>query len=213
MIVRSLLWAFASLIIGATLATMAHADGGNVQPGDADYPATNPTPTKFIRIHGTIDGSFDMSFSIVWNATNPVCKYTTNQRAGATAPYSTITPLPAQRNGEKFDINLAVDGKLAGRCGWKFVIVYLVGKDGFLKSLIQTNTLASDLGPSPNGIVDLRCDTKQIGTRPQLWCSEGPENKSSSVRRGVLWWRPETTDVEVHVRRGRCRYAQCSESE
>ena len=61
------LWLIALVVGGCS--------GRNVQPGDRDYPETNRSPEKFLRIHGTIDPALDLRFRIEWWSDNRECVY------------------------------------------------------------------------------------------------------------------------------------------
>lgn len=178
----------------------------NVQAGDADYPTKNSSPRKFILIHGTIDESLDLVFNVGWHASNKACQYYLSRTEGALSPFGASSPLTLERDGSNFTIKLAVDGVDPGRCGWTFGGVGMGPKKGFGQSLIQTNTNRASLGPSPNGTINLRCEItmRTSPTAEQLVCSRPKsEDRSESVRGGILWWRPETSDLEVHIAKGR----------
>jgi hypothetical protein len=203
--------------VAALILLTACGPSTNVQPGDRDYPGKNPDPKKFMLLHGTIDNSLDLKFTVTWHAANDGCRYYTSRIEGATNNYFASEPLSLERNGDNFSAKVYIDGVLPGRCGWVFGGIGMSGQSGFGKSLVQTNTDPATLGRSPNGVINLRCQpAMRTGPPlvPELHCAwVEPEDRNASVRGGVLWWRPQTTDVEVHVRRGTCRLAGCADSD
>lgn len=81
----------------------------------------------------------------------------------------------------------------------------LGGKSGWRTAQIATNSLPLRLGPSPHGVAELFCrrvpDTNPAGSKQNLSCRwPRKENRNASVLMGVLWWHPQATDFEVHIR-------------
>ncbi len=205
-------------LFGALFLTACDAYSENVGPGDSDYPIKNSAPKKFLNIRGVVDPSLDLVFKTSWSASNPDCKYYTSRIEGATNPYSITDPLPVDQNGESIVAKVAVDGMLPGRCGWKFSGISMSSKSGgFGQSLVQTNTDPSSLGTSPNGIINLKCERHMRTTPPLVpeldcrWIE--PEDQKASVRGGILWWRPETTELQFNIHRGICKLAWCTDAD
>lgn len=180
--------------------------GENVKKGDKDYPEANPDPKKFMMMHGTIDMGLSLTFRAEWIATSQSCRYA---KDGVTSPFSAFTPLVLDRKKEGFTTEIAIDGVVPGRCGWTFDGVTAVAQTGNGTPLVKTHIGSMQLGASPNGVINLQC-TPIMRKKPKLtrdincdW--DRAEDPNASVRGGVLWWRPETTEAELHIRKGVCR--------
>ena len=178
--------------------------GANVAPGDRDYPQSNPHPTKFLLVHGTIDEALDVRFSVAWRANNPQCQYAVSRMAGAYNNYTASYALEIAREGTRFTSRIAIDGVLPGRCQWRFAGVNFGGRAGAMTTLIATNSYPLKAGQSPNGVVELRCASSSRNAPgfpgPSLDCRWPPqEDPGASVRGGTLWWHPEASDLEVHI--------------
>jgi hypothetical protein len=189
------LWLIALLVGGST--------GRNVEPGDRDWPVVNPTPTRFLYLHGTINPSLDIRFRILWRARNADCYWAASWIEGAFPPYTAWNPLDITRNGQQFHVRIPLDGVLPGRCQWAFDGLKFSGPTGFTTTLVATNSYPLRPGQSPDGIATLSCGWKtepgnvegERGIRCR-WPKDEDEN--ASVLGGVLWWHPEARDFEVH---------------
>jgi hypothetical protein len=187
----------------ALLASCSIVACSNVTPGDWNYPQQNPHPSKFLSVHGTMDPSLDIDFRMQWRAENPRCWWAASWIEGAFPRYTAWTELAIPRQGDKFSTRIPIDGVLPGRCQWSFAGVRFAGGKGFSQQLIATNSYPLRPGQSPNGVAVLRC---KWATEPGnvegehgiecRWPKE--EDRSASVRGGVLWWHPEAEDLEVH---------------
>jgi hypothetical protein len=193
--------------VGILLAVCS-CGGSNVTPGDRDYPKRNPEPKRFLSLHGTIDSSLGIKFGIGWSAGNPDCRYALSVMEGAYAQFSAGENLDYKVENSAFSLLVPIDGVLPGRCGWKFSGMGITAENSGM-SIVQTNSYPLKAGQSPNGIVRLHCERVMRKLEPKvpaLFCApDGPEDRSQSVLGGVLWWQPETTELEVHIRRGACR--------
>ena len=177
--------------------------GGNVAPGGPDYPESNPNPTKFLLVHGTIDKALDLKFSIEWQSQNPTCRYAVSRLEGAYASYSAGGPLAVERRGTDFSVRIPIDGVLPGLCQWAFGGVSFAGPTGWWTPLIVTNSYPLEAGQSPNGVAELHCRSVASKGEPPddktLSCRwPATEDRAASVRGGVLWWHPEASELEVH---------------
>jgi hypothetical protein len=193
------------LIFG--VCTVSACEGRNVQPGDRDYPAVNPTPTQFLHVHGSMDAALDLNFHVNWRAQSADCRYASSWIEGVFSPYTAWTPLALDRKGDSFSIQVPIDGVLPGRCGWRFDGVSFGGPIGFRTTLIATNSRPLLPGQSPNGIARLRCkwmtEPGNVEGERGLRCSwPRNEDPSASVLGGVLWWQPQTRDLEAHFTAG-----------
>jgi hypothetical protein len=204
--------------VGILLA-LASCSDSNVRPGDRDYPKKNPEPTQFLSLHGTVDGSLGIKFRVSWMAENPDCRYKISYIEGVDAQYAVAEDIDFNPENSKYSLLVPTDGMLPGRCSWRFAGISMTMADGFGTSLVRTNSYPLKAGQSPNGIVRLHCERMMRTLNPkvlELVCSpDGPEDPNQSVLGGVLWWHPETTEVEVYVRRGICKpssVADCLES-
>lgn len=178
--------------------------GGNVKPQDKDYPQENPTPAKFLSLHGTIDPSLDIDFRVQWYAENPKCQYAVSHVAGVYNRYTAWSPLVISRQGAQFSARVPVDGVLPGRCQWRFGGVTFGGRTGYRTGLIATNSYPLKPGQSPNGVAELHCKWISVNrpgfTNPNLNCRwPKKEDPNASVLGGTLWWHPQANDLEVHI--------------
>jgi hypothetical protein len=182
---------------------IAACNGGNVKPGQADYPVPNPAPKSFLFLHGTIDTPLDIDFRIQWHAEAPRCRYATSRIEGAYTWYTAWSPLTVARQGTSFSARVPIDGMLPGGCQWRFGGVTFGGKTGYRTALIATNSQPLNPGQSANGVVELRCRWDHAqghdGDDRSLSCRwPKTEDRNASVVGGVLWWHPEASDLEVH---------------
>jgi hypothetical protein len=144
------------LVLGLSISP--GCSGGNVAPGDRDYPADNPAPKNYLWLHGTIDPSLDINFRIQWLADNPGCRYTASWIEHVFVPYYASSPLPIDdRHGNSFSTRVPIDGVLSGRCEWRFAGVSFAGPIGFRTSLIVTNSPPLRPGQSADGVLVLSC--------------------------------------------------------
>lgn len=146
---------------------------------------------------------------------NPNCHYTLSYIEGAYAQYTAGEDIDYNPENSRYSLLIPTDGMLPGRCSWRFAGIWMTIAEGFGRSLVQTNSVPLKAGQSPNGIVRLHCERmmRTDPSAPELSCSpDGLEDSNQSVLGGMLWWHPETTEVEVYVRRGICkpsRVADC----
>lgn len=175
----------------------------NISQEDKDYPVKNLNPENFFLLHGTIDPSLDIKFRIGRYATNPECKYMVSVMEGASNNFSVAEPLDVSRSDNQFFVRVATDGVIPGRCGWSFggISYYSTNSKDFGQSLIQTNSYPLQPGQSPDSILELRCKEKPIpNVNPLgkgLVCRSLLKNEHG-VTGTVVWWHPETENVEVH---------------
>ncbi|PRC90571.1 hypothetical protein [Solimicrobium silvestre] len=116
-----------SIILLSTSLT-ACATGGNVEPGDADYPKINAYANSVLKIHGTNPDGVPIKFAIAWAATNihgyPVadgtCNWKSNWFEGVTTGYYVSLPIDASTKGGEYEFKVNTDAFIPGRCGWKF---------------------------------------------------------------------------------------------
>jgi hypothetical protein len=189
------------LFLGLCAITRCYA--GNVAPGDENYPRSNPSPSKFLTLHGTIDPALDLSFRVDWRASDPHCQFAASWIEGAFVPYSAWSALTFSHLGGIFSVRIPIDGVLPGRCQWRFAGVRFGGSVGFKTELIATNSYPLQPGQSPNGIAVLRCkwnsEPHSVDGDRAVRCSwPKDEDPNASVLGGVLWWHPEANDLEVH---------------
>jgi len=174
----------------------------NVSPGDKDYPVKNLNPKNFFLFHGTIDPSLDIKFKIRWDAMNPECKYMVSVLEGASNNFAAAEPLEISRSGNQFSVRVATDSVNPGRCGWMFggITFYSTSSTGYGQSLIQTNSYPLRPEQSPDSSIKLRCKLRPIPSVNPLGrglVCQSLSKKEHGVVGTVVWWHPETKDVEV----------------
>jgi hypothetical protein len=154
----------------------------NVDQASANYPKINPNPVHIFNFRGTIDPKLHLQFLTHWGASNESCYYWLSFIEGAKGYYSAALPVTYTLNHDHFDIPIATDGVLPGRCGWKFGGISLVSGS----YVVQTNSPPLGDGHFPNGKQDFNC---VVRSQQQAYSSCPPTGR-------VLWWYPETTDLE-----------------
>ncbi|HUI59451.1 MAG TPA: hypothetical protein VLX90_04475, partial [Steroidobacteraceae bacterium] len=92
----------AAVVVCLALLGVTACHGANVQQGDRDYPRTNPAPTRFLLLHGTIDPALDIDFRIEWSARSSKCRFATSRIEGAYANYTSWSALQVARRGSAF---------------------------------------------------------------------------------------------------------------
>jgi hypothetical protein len=185
----------------AALCALTSCDGSNVKSGDKDYPKLNPGPIRFMSLHGTIDPSLKVKFHIQWIADNPNCRYALSWIEGAFGQYNVSEDFPIELNGSSFSTRIPIDGVLPGPCQWRFMGLSYSGDTGSNSSLVQTNSYPLRPGQSPNGIIHLHCSMRKFipaEKENSLICYDPSDSRETGALRGVLWWHPEATDLEVH---------------
>lgn len=167
----------------------------NVKVGDKDYPKANPSPSHMFTFRGTIDSKLHIQFKTLWYATNNDCYYMTSYVEGASNNYGASSPLNYILSDNHFEVSIATDGVLPGRCGWKFSGISAIRTDiqntqltPVATYVIATNSPPLEFGKSPNGTINYNCHpkSKYAGCFPQ------------NVGDNVLWWYPETTEMEAN---------------
>jgi hypothetical protein len=96
----------------------------NIKPGEADYPALNPHPTRVLYLSGELPQSLQIGFTVFYEADPDAgtvqagiyCGFKFNQESFPL--YSIEEPLPIRRDGQRFHASVAVDKYLPARCGW-----------------------------------------------------------------------------------------------
>ncbi len=175
----------ALLIVG-----LAGCSRPNVRPGSADYPHVNPTPRRWILIHGAEDPALHLRFSTGWISNDSRC-YQTNGLQGATGPYTASMPLPVKRTGATYSLRVPIDGYLSGRCNWRFTGIGFGPADNGESILLATpGRRLLPPGKSVNESLVLRCRTSEIGNNRLLFCA-------APKRPNFLFLYPETRDLEV----------------
>lgn len=168
----------------------------NVQVGDQDYPKVNPTPSHLFKFRGTIDPKLHIQFRTLWYASISDCYYMTSNIEGASNHYGASLPLNYTLSDSHFEISIATDGVLPGRCGWTFSGISAIKADPQNHALaaagtyvIVTNSPPLALGKSPNGKNNFDCRPKQgaayVGCIPKSY-------------KDSLWWYPETSEMEAN---------------
>lgn len=99
--------------------------GGDLTPGDFNYPKQNPAPMRTLVISGTASPSLKLQL-VAHYLTNgsTFCTSTPSFIAGAvegaTRPTSVSIPLQIIRNGDSYSTNAVVDQFIPGKCDWQF---------------------------------------------------------------------------------------------
>jgi hypothetical protein len=109
---------------------------GPLSSSDPDYPHVNPSPARFVQVHGTLSRTLDLSLTADYMATTRLgCTATSSFIAGAiegaTGPMKVRVPMPIARDRDKYTTQFAFDQFLPGRCGWHFFgVTAQVSKSG-----------------------------------------------------------------------------------
>lgn len=195
------------LTVALLLTACKTATTENVKTGDGDYPQTNPNPSRFMNLHGTIKGALDIRFKIGWTASSGACQFY-NAETKKTLPYSVILPLDIMRDGEEFSAQVAADGILPGRCGWKFSGISIWGgESSFGQILVHPDPPPLQPGQSPNNVANLLCKMRMRQlppVEPVLLCRKAKQNQ-----RGTLFWYPQTTGLEINIAEVECPGEWC----
>jgi hypothetical protein len=106
---------------------LSPSDPSEIQPGQRDYPVTNPHPTHVLTIDVTIPPALLVSITAIYLASptaggtmesGTACQRTVG--LAVTAPFSLTKPVRLlQRNGT-YTASVPIDGLLPGRCDWSF---------------------------------------------------------------------------------------------
>lgn len=121
---------FAKMIgLAATLCLLsACSGGGNVRPGDPDYPVPNPKSQASARIQLSLPPELEVSLAALWSADykNSACRYYENgllRFEGAPFPFRLVQTLPVLRDGEQLSVPVVLDQYAPGRCDWKLTSI------------------------------------------------------------------------------------------
>lgn len=114
-------------VLAACKGPSSPSDPSEIQPGERDYPVTNPHPTHVLTIDVTIPPTLLMSMTAIYMASQTAggtmesgtaCQRTVG--LAVTAPFSLAEPIRLlQRNGT-YTASVPIDGLLPGRCDWSF---------------------------------------------------------------------------------------------
>jgi len=122
----------------------------NIKEGETDYPRVNPHPINVVHLSGTVDPPIHVRSVANWSAGSKDCSYSPGIFEGASFLYHLQQSLTPIVSGVHYDLDIPVDGFLAGRCSWHFSGMTIEGAAAVVSG-------ATPPDPPGTGPVDLYC--------------------------------------------------------
>ena len=103
------------------------SDPSEIQPGEPDYPVTNPHPTHVLTIKATIPPTLSVGITALYLASpmaggtmqsGTSCQKTVG--LAVTAPFSLTKAVSFVQHNGTYTAFLPIDGLIPGRCDWDF---------------------------------------------------------------------------------------------
>lgn len=141
------------------------SDPSEIQPGQRDYPVTNPHPTHVLTIDATIPPTLSVSITAIYLASptaggtmesGTACQRTVG--LAVTAPFSLTEPVRLLQGNGTYTASVPVDGLLPGRCDWSF---------GGLNYSVRSMSDSTDL---PEGVLVRLGDQGSATETLDVWC-------------------------------------------
>jgi len=178
----------ALLLLGLAACSAPSSSPSEIQPGERDYPVTNPHPTDILTIDATIPSTLLVSITAIYLASptaggtmdsGMACQRTVG--LAVTAPFSLTKAVRLlQRNGI-YTASVPIDGLFPGRCEWHFSHMNYSVRAGKNPPDRSDNELAVyQATAAPVARLDIWClrfPDNQGGVRPEVCSSLGLLNE------------------------------------
>jgi GH24 family phage-related lysozyme (muramidase) len=178
------------------------SDSSEIQPGQQDYPVTNPRPVHFVKIDAKASSALAVTISAVYESSANAggtmesghpCVRTVGM--AATAPFNVIKRLRLVPKNGIYTATAAIDGFLPGRCAWHFT-----GLD-YSVSAAEAPSKNSYVYTLPYDILALYRDGGPSAVQVSIWCMRDPRRqKGSSNIRFNMCDDPETMIGEYRAK-------------
>jgi hypothetical protein len=143
--------------------------GGDLAPGDFNYPARNPQPARTIVIAGQVAPKLELELVAHYLTDgSAMCSSTSSFIAGAVEgarrPSAVSVPLQVSRQGDSYSATVTVDAFVPGRCDWRFGYVTARVSKGGVSSFPNIILRARDGlgGPSVEAATHNSADTPVV---------------------------------------------------
>jgi hypothetical protein len=173
-------WTFVYVLL--QLAFETTAVGGNVNPGDRDYPALNSNAHTKIVVSGRAPEKWKLHLVAYYypkegGILNPstgglVCGWAVGP--GVSLPYSITYGLTVHRHGDTYTAEMPMDRYEEGHCGWHLSMVgYTIVKR------VGDPATGGRIAQDPRDVVSSYppIDLSNLRTQVDLWCWESPSSK------------------------------------
>lgn len=129
------------------------SDPSEIQPGERDYPVTNPHPTHMLTIDVAIPPALLVSITAIYLASptaggtmesGTACQRTVG--LAVTAPFSLTEPVRLLPGNGTYTASVPIDGVLPGRCDWSFSHLTYSVANRISKTFVRQGDLVHHLG-------------------------------------------------------------------